>query len=215
MKDTKFLQQLTALLALIVVALYILDFVSFPKKDNNRDTKRFLTKLSEIDSGFDFVEFKKYIKPTKVVVVEKEVIKEVKVPVVKEIVRNSVNKTIKPAKEDVIDISSTKVNNIADNTKSQKLDIYEKLEQKFQESHDYKVALKISRLYYTGKKYKDSLKWAMIANELNEKDDGSWILFAKTKLKLGDKKNAKKALLTYDSVYHSKRVKDLLGRISS
>ncbi len=221
MKDTKFLLQFTALLSLIVVALYILDFVSFPKKDaKDKETKIFLTKLSEIDNGFDFVDFKKIIKPVKVVVIEKEIVKKIKVPVVvksdtAEIVRDTVNKSIKPAKSTVIDITSEKIAQNSVEKKSEKVDIYSKLQQEFQKNHDYKTALKISRLYYTGKRYKDSLKWAMIANELNEKDDSSWILFAKTKLKLGDKKNAKKALLTYDRVYHSQRVKDLLGRISS
>ncbi len=55
----------------------------------------------------------------------------------------------------------------------------------------------------------------MIANELNKKDDGSWILFAKAKLKLGDKKVAKMALKSYQKVYNSKRIKKLLNRISS
>jgi len=40
-------------------------------------------------------------------------------------------------------------------------------------------------------------------------------LFAKSKLKLGDKEIAKKALLSYQKVYKSNRVKKLLKRISS
>jgi len=87
------------------------------------------------------------------------------------------------------------------------------LEKKFKKTSDYKIALKLSRLYYASKNYKKALKWSMIANELNQKDDGSWLLFAKSKIKLGEKEIAKKALMTYNKEYYSKKVEQLLDRI--
>ena len=96
-----------------------------------------------------------------------------------------------------------------------KLFVFKELKKKFLKTNDYKTALKLSRLFYTSKRYKKAIKWSMIANELNKKDDSSWILFAKAKLKLGDKRVAKMALKSYQRVYNSKKIKKLLSRISS
>jgi hypothetical protein len=198
MKDIRFVVTLTVIMIANIVALYVLNFVSFDKKENH-DSDKFLSKLEDIDNNFDDIEFVKKVKPAKVVVVEKEVIKEVKV--------SNINKQIAPAKEEIIQIAPV-------NTQK-KVDVFSKYIKKFKKTNDFKLALKLSRLYYTSKDYKKSLKWAMIANELNDKDDRSWILFAKTKIKLGDKSIAKKALITYNKTYHSKKVKELLKRIAS
>lgn len=193
MKDTKFIVSLLLLFILNIGAAYILNFVSFfeNKKEivshTDNKTDIFFKKLAVIDKGFDYVDFIKKINPKKVAKVEKKSFKQ-------QVLKKDSKKVVK------------KIKNV---------DIYTKLETKFKKSKDFKVALKLSRLYYTSKKYKKSLKWAKIANELNQKDDGSWILFAKTKIKMGQKDIAKKALITYSKAYDSKKVKELLHRISS
>jgi len=194
MKDTKFILTLSILLLLNFIALYILNFVSFKEPEKRSD---FLIKLSKIESGFEDIDFykktNKFLRPvlTKKVEKKKQTLKVV-------IVKNK-KKTIQQKAYSKIKKS---------------VDIYKRLIVKFKRTNDFKIALKLSRLYYMKKKYKKSLKWAMIANELNDKDDGSWILFAKSKIKLGDKNIAKKALLTYSKVYYSKSVQELLNRIS-
>jgi len=206
MKDTKYNILITIVLILNLVALYVLNFVSFDKKDLKQLKKSdFLLKLSKLDEDFDDIDFAIKIKPAKVVVVETPPIQKTKTiaevkPAIKKVSKVPVVNKVQPSY-----VKTTKVANSDD--------IYERLKKKFKDTNDYKIALKLSRLYYVSRKYKSSLKWAMIANELNEKDDGSWILFAKSKLKLGEKDLAKKALLTYSNTYDSKRVKKLLNRI--
>jgi len=195
-KDTKFLISLSILLLLNLIALYVLNFVSFNTKKNSH-TDEFLTKLSNIETSSNFIEPPKKIKPSKVVIVEKKIIQKVKVPV-------NIYKSSSFVKKEKKAIS--KKNN-TDNT------TYTLLEKKFKKTSDYKIALKLSRLYYASKNYKKALKWSMIANELNQKDDGSWLLFAKSKIKLGEKEIAKKALMTYNKEYYSKKVEQLLDRI--
>ena len=205
MRDTKFILSFIILISLDILALYVLNFVSFEKRFSKDITQEFLTKLSSIDNvDIKYSNFVKKIQPAKVVVVEKEILKEVKVPIVSEKLSKRKVVDIKPAKEEYLRISSQK--NI-------KREICSKLVTKFKKTNDYKIALKLSRVYYAKKDFKNSLRWATIANELNDKDDGSWILFAKSKIKLGEKDLAKKALLTYSKVYDSKNVRELLNRI--
>ncbi len=204
MKDTKFYVEFSAILSLIAIALYILNFVSFKSEVQSEINSNFLLKLSSIECDISNFDFKKEISKAKVVVVEKEIKLPIPVPKVKKIkvFKNKVlitsNKIEKPTKK-----------------KRDKLFVFKKLKNSFLKTNDYKIALKLSRLFYTSKRYKKALKWSMIANELNKKDDSSWILFAKAKLKLGDKKVAKMALKSYQRVYNSKKVTKLLSRISS
>ncbi len=203
MKDTKFYIILSTLFSLIVVALYILIFVSFKTNDKNSINSNLLIKLSKIECDVNSFSFKKEIAKAEVVVIKKEVVKP-----------TYITKKVKDKDDKSVLITSSEVKSSLKSEK-EKLSAFEKLKDEFAKTNDYKVALKISRLFYASKRYKKAIKWSMIANELNKKDDGSWILFAKAKLKLGDKKVAKMALKSYQKVYNSKRIKKLLNRISS
>jgi len=205
MKDAKFIFYLSVLILLNVLAAYVLNFVSFKdiKSDNHSDD-RFLEKLSVIDQPFEYQDA--VVKPTKLAK-SKKPLKPLKKPT--KLVK--AEKIKKKSKTLIV----KKIEQKKSTQKRIKADIYSKLEKEFKKTNDFKTALKLSRLYYASKKYKNSLKWAKIANELNDKDDGSWLLFAKTKLKMGQKEIAKKALMTYIRVYNSKKVKELLNRISS
>ena len=162
-----------------------------------------MVKLSKIECDVNSFSFKKEITKAEVVVIKKEVVKP-----------TYITKKVKDKDDKSVLITSSEVKSSLKSEK-EKLSAFEKLKDEFAKTNDYKVALKISRLFYVSKRYKKAIKWSMIANELNKKDDGSWILFAKAKLKLGDKKVAKMALKSYQKVYNSKRIKKLLNRISS
>jgi len=201
MKDTKYNILITIVLILNLLALYVLNFVSFEKKDEKSEI--FLQKLSLIDEDHISLDFIKGIKKSKKSYITKDTTKKNKTKIEKKLAYSNKKppiKKVKPLYKKTIKVVKSD-------------DIYKQLKSKFEKTHDFKIALKLSRLYYVKKRYKTSLKWAMIANELNKKDDGSWILFAKSKVKLGEKKLAKKALLTYSKTYDSKRVKELLNRI--
>jgi hypothetical protein len=211
--DIKFRFLLLSLIVMIVISLKVLYSLSY--QDRSIDGESFLNRIEEIESSLDSIEFKRRVKKSEVIVVKEEVIKpvEVKVYLPKDS-QKSVSKD-RVSKKSVVNIESKRVNNTKKSV-SQDRDIYNKyksLKRSFYKKYDYKVALKLSKLYFDNGKYKDSLKWSMIANELNELDENSWILFAKSKIKLGDKKSAKKALDMYYKKYKSPRVKEILNKV--
>ena len=71
----------------------------------------------------------------------------------------------------------------------------------------------ISEKFLEQKKYKKALKWALISNEIDDKNENSWILFAKSKMKMGKKQDAINALNAYLKNNHSTNVKNLLDDI--
>ncbi len=87
------------------------------------------------------------------------------------------------------------------------------IKKRFYATHNIQLALKLSQKFYVAKKYKLALKWAMIANEINDKDEKSWILFAKSKVKLGKKEDALSALSEYLKHHKSANVKTLFDDI--
>jgi len=96
--------------------------------------------------------------------------------------------------------------------KKDKLDI-DKLIEKFEKTNDPKIAILISNFFYNEKKYKKSLKWSIIANDLDSGNEESWILFAKAKVKLGKKEDAIKALKYFLSTKNSPLIRKFLDDI--
>ncbi len=77
----------------------------------------------------------------------------------------------------------------------------------------YQSALDIAKYYYKHKNYQISSKWATIANNRDEKQEESLILFTKAKIKLHQKGIAKKALKIYLLKYHSQKIINLLNSL--
>ncbi|MCD8544732.1 MAG: M28 family metallopeptidase [Sulfurospirillum cavolei] len=71
------------------------------------------------------------------------------------------------------------------------------LKEKFDTTHNIVFALMLAEEYYLSKNYVESNKWALIANNLDAENEKSWIWFAKSKVKLGQKEDAILALKTY------------------
>jgi len=114
--------------------------------------------------------------------IKKEVKKEVK-----EI--NTTNEIQEPIKPKII-IKVTKekesLKNLIDN---------------YQLSPDYSTAIKITKIYFKHKNYKKSIEWAKKANEINPEDSKSWLLYAKSLVKLGKRNRARLLLENYLKVY--------------
>jgi len=89
------------------------------------------------------------------------------------------------------------------------------LRKKFYATNNVKYALEIATRYYGAKQYQKSLKWALIANEVDEKKPESWILFAKTKMKMGKKQDALNVLKAYLKTYSSAKVSRYLKKITA
>lgn len=88
------------------------------------------------------------------------------------------------------------------------------LKDKFEKTHNSVFALMLSEEYYIVKNYEQSHKWALIANQLDAESEKSWILFAKSKVKLGKKEDAIKALQAYLKHNKSKAAQSLLNQIT-
>jgi len=87
------------------------------------------------------------------------------------------------------------------------------IKKRFFKTNDISLALQISQKFYQEKKYKKALKWSLIANEIDNANEKTWILFAKSKVKLAKKEDAIKALEAYLKDHKSTNVKNLLDDI--
>ncbi len=87
------------------------------------------------------------------------------------------------------------------------------LKKKFEATKEIKYALMVASYYYEKKDYKNALKWAIKANEIDSSNEESWIIFAKSKLKLGRKKEAINALKLYLKNRNSQNVLNVLQQI--
>ncbi len=97
---------------------------------------------------------------------------------------------------------------------SQKFNV-KNLKKLFQQRQSYNLALKIAKFYYNAKDYTDAIKWAKKANSIDKTDATSWIIYAKSLYKLGDKEKAKKILHIYLQFENSRRVNEILSNWSN
>ncbi|MDR0762337.1 MAG: hypothetical protein LBF13_04740 [Campylobacteraceae bacterium] len=92
---------------------------------------------------------------------------------------------IKPPVENKIIIETNDIQNI------------EELIKKFEASNNMVFATMISEEYFERKNYKKSLEWALRANEIDSQNELSWIMFAKSQVRLGKIDDAIRALEIY------------------
>jgi len=107
---------------------------------------------------------------------------------------------IKP--KGVIKIESKEVNSI------------EYLKNKFEKTSNIIFALMLAEEYYTNKNYSESNKWALIANHIDADNEKSWLWFAKSKVKLGQKEDAIVALKAFLKNNKSQAAQTLLNKIN-
>lgn len=99
--------------------------------------------------------------------------------------------------------------------KSTSVNYMDTLKTKFSKSKNPREALLIAKAYYKESNYVESEKWALSANKLNNSLEDSWLLFAKSKSKLGKKKEALKILVAYYKKSSSSKAKALIGQIKT
>jgi len=95
----------------------------------------------------------------------------------------------------------------------QEIDTISYLKDKYYSTSSIVFALMLAEEYYYEKKYKNALKWALIANDIDSQNTKSWYWFAKAKVKLNQKEDAIRALKAYLSNNSSKRLSTLLHKI--
>lgn len=79
------------------------------------------------------------------------------------------------------------------------------IEEHFKNSKDPKDALALARDYYAKKDYKNAAKWAFELNNLDKNNADGWLIFAKSKYNVGNKKDALKVLEAYLSQANDKK----------
>ncbi len=81
------------------------------------------------------------------------------------------------------------------------------------EKNSYGSALSVAKFYYDEKDYEKSVAWAVKASKKDAKQSLPWILYAKSKVILGQPKVAKKALSLYLKHNNSKEARKLLDTL--
>ncbi|NPA81364.1 MAG: hypothetical protein GXO31_02020 [Epsilonproteobacteria bacterium] len=79
---------------------------------------------------------------------------------------------------------------------------------------DYKSAISLAKLFLEKKKYKKAIKWSIKAARYAPGKAEPWIIYAKAKESLGQKKLAIKALKTYLNNHKSKEAENLLKKLT-
>lgn len=88
------------------------------------------------------------------------------------------------------------------------------LKEKFESTHSIIFALMIAEEYYKSGDFLDANKWSLIANNIDISNEKSWLLFAKSKVKLGQKEDAMRALKSFLQTNKSQAAQNLLNQIS-
>ena len=114
------------------------------------------------------------------------------------------------------------INNPLDSRKLKKINMttsslnyIETIRKKFIKTKKPREAMLLAKAYYAKKEYSKSEEWALRANKLNNKLDESWLLFAKSKVKLGKRNEALKILVSYYQKSHSPKAKLLIEKIKT
>ena len=98
-------------------------------------------------------------------------------------------------------------------TSKKNTDSVKEIASRFAFAKDKDDALFLARYYYDKKQYKEALKWALETNKLDSDIEESWLIFAKSKARLGQRIEAIRVLQAYYDRSGSARAKELLGQI--
>jgi len=108
---------------------------------------------------------------------------------------------------------TTKLKNIHMHSSSK--NYIETMKTKFSRNRTPREALLLAKAFYREKNYKESEKWALEANKLDSNLDESWIIFAQTKAKMGEKSEAVKILAMYYKKSKSHKVLAMIEKIKT
>ena len=86
---------------------------------------------------------------------------------------------------------------------------------RFKKNNNPALSLFVAKKYYGLGEYHKAYNYALMTNEINDNIDASWIIFAKSLVKLNEKEEAIKTLKKYIEHSHSSQAKILLEEIVS
>lgn len=89
------------------------------------------------------------------------------------------------------------------------------LKEEFATTNNAVYALEIAKINFSKSNYQEALKWALIANEIDNKLEEAWTIFAKSKYKLNQKSDALRALKEYNKTAKKQSIETLIKQIES
>ena len=89
------------------------------------------------------------------------------------------------------------------------------MKKKYSHSRSSRDALLLAKAFYKKSSYKEAESWALKANKIDSKLEESWLLFAKSKAKIGKKQEAINILAKYYKKSKSSKAKALIGQIKT
>jgi hypothetical protein len=92
-------------------------------------------------------------------------------------------------------------------------DIHE-IEDRFKENSNPNLGVYIARYHYDHGNYSEAYNYALKTNSINSSMDDSWLIFAKSLVKLGKEEQAKKTLQLYISNSNSLNAKNYLDSLN-
>ncbi len=107
---------------------------------------------------------------------------------------------------------------VTDRSRGQNSEMFDTLsivEKRYNESKNYEDAIYLAEGYYEQKLYEKAQKWALESNNLNSNSQDSWLIFAKSKARLGDWEAGEKILEAYLKENSSKEAEELLHLIET
>jgi hypothetical protein len=114
------------------------------------------------------------------------------------------------------------VNKSRDTTKLKKINLTSSsknyistMKEKFLKNKNPRDALLLAKAFYNEGAYEASEKWSLEANKVNASLDESWMIFAKSKAKMGKKDEAVNILAMYYKKTKSSKIKVLLDKIKT
>ena len=90
---------------------------------------------------------------------------------------------------------------------------YRDVERRFRRTHNINDAIFLANMYYNKRNYKKAIYWSMQTNKLDKNIEESWLIFAKSKIKIGKKNEAIRVLRAYIKRSNSYEAKKLLKKI--
>jgi len=96
---------------------------------------------------------------------------------------------------------------------SSSVSAYKDVEKRFYQSHDTDDSLFLAKSYFRKGNYKKSEYWSLQTNKVNTNIEESWIIFAKSKVKLGRRNEAIRILTNYAKRSSSGVAKNLLYKL--
>ncbi len=126
----------------------------------------------------------------------------------------------KPVKQEVaqtavkLEKEEVTPNYISIKRRDTKKDIHEIIK-RFKKNHNPALSLFVAKKYYELGEYKKAYNYALITNQINQDIEDSWIVFAKSLVKLNQKQKAIKTLKKYIDYSSSSTAQILLNEIQS